>query len=53
MISYFTKNFTVKYEALKAENEATRAVDLEKQMKELKAKYKKLKVLFLCLQDFG
>lgn len=37
------ETWRLKYEALKAANEATCAVDLEKEMKELNAKYKKLK----------
>lgn len=37
------ETWRLKYEALKAANGATCAVDLEKEMKELNAKYKKLK----------
>lgn len=37
------ETWRLKYETLKAANEATCAVDLEKEMKELNAKYKKLK----------
>lgn len=36
--------FTVRYEALKAEKEATSGKDIQKELEELKVRYKKLKV---------
>ena len=45
----FKQYFAARYDALKAQNEASSSEDLEKELGDLKLRYKKLKVLRILL----